>query len=148
MVLDPTIPDWLTVPEGTKEAMWQLLSRTFILPRGTQDKVKHYAKKMLGESFRRWKSELNTKYVQKSRTPFANYGDITPQQWEEFVRQKNSEESLALSKRNRDLALSNVQKVCLGPGEYQRKADQWRRERDAAIAAGLPDSFVGLTDRG
>ena len=88
MDLDPTIPDWPTVPEGRKEVMWQLLSRTFILPRGTQDKVKHYAKKMLGESFRRWKSELNTKYVQKGLTPFADYGDITPQQWEEFVRQK------------------------------------------------------------
>jgi hypothetical protein len=35
MVLDPMIPDWLTVPEGKKEAMWQLLSKTFILPRGT-----------------------------------------------------------------------------------------------------------------
>jgi len=115
MVLDPTIPDWPIVPEGTKEVMWQLLSRTFILPRGTQYKVKHYAKKMLGESFRQWKSELNTKYVQKGLTPFADYGDITPQRWEEFVRQKNSEESLALSKRNRDLALSNVHKVCLGP---------------------------------
>ena len=117
MVLDPMIPDWPTVPEGTKEAMWQLLSRTFISPRGTQDKVKHYAKKMLGESFRRWKSELNTKYVQKGLTPFADYGDITPQQWEEFAWQKNSEESLALSKRNRDLALSNVHKVHLGPGD-------------------------------
>jgi len=88
MVLDPMISDWPTVAEGRKEAMWQLLSRTFILPRGTQDKVKHYAKKMLGETFRRWKSELNTKYVQKGLTPFADYGDITPQQWEEFVRQK------------------------------------------------------------
>ena len=88
MVLDTTIPDCLTVPEGRKEVMWQLLSRTFFLPRGTQDKVKHYAKKMLGETFRRWKSELNTKYVQKGLTPFADYGDITPQQWEEFVRQK------------------------------------------------------------
>ena len=31
---------------------------------------------------------------------------------------------------------------------YQRKADQWRREREAIIAAGLPDPFQGLTDRG
>ena len=61
---------------------------------------------------------------------------------------KNSEESLALGKRNRDIALSNVQKVCLGPGEYQRKADQWRHERVAIIATGLPDPFQGLTDRG
>jgi len=69
------IPDWPTVPEGRKEAMWQLLSKTFILPRETQDRVRHYANKMLGESFRRWKSELNTKYVKKGRTPFADYGE-------------------------------------------------------------------------
>jgi hypothetical protein len=37
-------PDWLTVSEGKKEAMWQLLRKTFILPRGTKDKVKHYAR--------------------------------------------------------------------------------------------------------
>jgi len=53
-----------------------------------------------------------------------------------------------LSKRNRDLALSNVHKVSLGPGGYQNKADQRRREREAIIAAGLPDPFQGLTDRG
>ena len=74
MVLDPTISDWVIVPKGRKEAMWQLLSRTFILPRGTQDNVKNYAKKMLGESFRQWKSELNTKYEQKGRTPFQIMG--------------------------------------------------------------------------
>ena len=34
MVLDPTILDWPTVPEGRKEAMWQMLRQTFILPRG------------------------------------------------------------------------------------------------------------------
>jgi hypothetical protein len=96
IVLDPMIPDWLTVPEGKKEAMWQLLSKTFILPRETKDQVKHYARKILGESFRLWKSDLNTKYVQKGRTSFADYGDITPAQWKEFVRQKTSEEDLAL----------------------------------------------------
>ena len=44
--------------------------------------------------------------------------------------------------------MSNVHKVRLGPGGYQRKADQWRREREAIIAAGLPDPFQGLIDRG
>ena len=76
MVLDPTIPSWPLV-----EAMWQLLSRTFILPRGTREQVRRYALKMLGETFRWWKSELNTQYVQKGGTPFADYGDITPAQW-------------------------------------------------------------------
>ena len=99
MVLDLMIPDWPTVPEGRKEAMWQMLRQTFILPRGTQDRVRHYARKMLGESFRRWKSELNTKYVKTGRTPFADYGEITQAQWEEFVRQKSTDQSLALSKK-------------------------------------------------
>ena len=110
MVLDPTIPDWPTVPEGRKEAMWQMLRQTFILPRGTQDRVSHYARKMLGESSRRWKSEFNSKYVKQGRTPFADYVEITQEQWEEFVRQKSTEQSLALSKKNIDMALSTVHK--------------------------------------
>ena len=143
MVLDPTIPSWPLV-----EAMWQLLSRTFILPRGTREQVRRYALKMLGETFRRWKSELNTRYVQKGGTPFADYGDITPAQWEEFVRQKTIEEAIALSQKHTELAKSNIHKVCLGPGGYQMKIDQWRREREAAIAACQPDPYEGIDDRG
>ena len=56
-----------------KKAMCESL-RGIRVPRETQDTVKHYAKKMLGESFHRWKSELNTKYVQKGRTPFQIMG--------------------------------------------------------------------------
>jgi hypothetical protein len=78
MVLDTRIPNWPLVPVRRKEATWQLLSGTFILPIGTREQVKHYALKMLGETFRRWKGELNTWYVKKGRTSFADYGDITP----------------------------------------------------------------------
>ena len=94
--------------------MRQLLSRTFIVPRGAREQVKHYALKMLGETFRWWKSELNTRYVQKGRTPFADYGDITLAQWEEFVRQKTTEEALALSQKQTELAKNNIHKVRLG----------------------------------
>jgi len=98
--------------------MWQLLSRTFILPRGTREQVRCSALKMLGETFHRWKSELNTRYIQKGRTPFADYGDITPAQWEEFVRQKTIEEAIALSQKHTELAKSNIYKVRLGTGGY------------------------------
>ena len=104
--------------------------------------------KMLGETFRRFKSELNTRYVQKGRTLFADYGDVTTAQWEEFVRQKTTEEAVALSQKQTELAKSNIHKVHLGPGGYQRKIDQWRREREAAIAAGQPDPYEGLNNRG
>ena len=36
----------------------------------------------------------------------------------------------------------------LGPGGYIGKLDQWRREREAAIAAGQQDPYDGLDERG
>ena len=57
--------------------------------------------------------------------PFAEYGDITLAQWEEFVWQKTTEEAIALSQKQTELAKSNIHKVHLGPGGYQRKVDQW-----------------------
>jgi hypothetical protein len=101
----------------------------------------------LGETFYRWKSDLNTKYVQKGREPFADYGEITRAQWEEFVRQKTSAEALALSQRNKKLARSNIHKVYLGSAGYQRQLEKWRREREATIAAEEPDPFEGLDER-
>jgi hypothetical protein len=103
---------------------------------------------MLGETFRWWKSELNTRHVQKVRTPFADYGDITPAQWEEFVRQKTTEEALALSQKQSELAKSNIHRVHLGPGGYQRKVEKWRCEREAAMATGQPGPYEGLDERG
>jgi len=126
----------------------ELLSKTFIFPRGTRDKVKHYARKMLSETFRRWKGELNVRYVKKGLTPFADFGDITPAQWEEFVRRRTTEEALALSRKQSDLAKSNIHKVHLGPDGYQGKLNQWRHEREAAIAAEQPNPYDGLDERG
>ena len=66
---------------------------------------------------------------------------------EEFVRQKTTEEAVALSQKQTKFAKSNIHKVRLGLGGYQRKIDQWRRQREAAIAAGQPDPYEGLDDR-
>ena len=58
----------------------------------------------MGESFRHWRSELNKKYIQKGLTPFNEFGNITPSQWEELVAQKTSPEALEFSARNTKLA--------------------------------------------
>ena len=148
MVLHPTIPNLLTVSKGRKEAMWQLLSKIFILPRRTQDKAKHYAKKMLGESLCRWKSELNISMCRRAEHHLQTMGTSHQHNEKSLFGKKNSEESLALSKKNRDLAMSNIYKVRLNPVGYQRKVDQWQREREVAIAVGQPNPFAGLTERG
>nr|TKW13581.1 hypothetical protein SEVIR_5G111200v2 [Setaria viridis] len=70
--------------------MWKFLKQTFSFPRSKElrKRIKHYARKQLGESFRRWRGELNDKYVKKGLTPFNEYGSITPAQWDEFVAEK------------------------------------------------------------
>nr|TKW25490.1 hypothetical protein SEVIR_3G123500v2 [Setaria viridis] len=149
-ILDPSISDWLLVPGGRKEAMWELLKQTFILPtlEELRKQVKHYTRKQLGEVFRRWSGELNDKYVKKGPTPFNEYGSITPAQWDEFIRQKTSPEALALNQRIRELVLSNIHKVHLRPGGYRGKIDKWWHDKEATIAAGQPNPFEGLDERG
>ena len=78
---------------------------------------------MMGESFQRWRSELNKKYIQKGLTPFNKFGNITPSQWEELMAQKASPEALELSARNTKLAKRNKHHHHLCPDGYYDKEE-------------------------
>ena len=93
----------------------------------------------MGESFWRWRSELNKKYIQKGLTSFNEFGNITPSQWEELVAQKTSSEALELSARNTELAKRNKYHRHLGPGGYYAKEEQFREMDEQAAAAGNID---------
>ena len=88
---------------------------------------------------RHWRSELNTKYIQKGLTPFNEFGKITPSQWEELVAQKTSPKALELSARNIELAKRNKHHHHLGPGGYYAKEEQFRKMDEEAAAAGNID---------
>ncbi|GJN41480.1 hypothetical protein PR202_gn00862 [Eleusine coracana subsp. coracana] len=44
----------------------------------------------LNHIFRDYKSKLNCQYVKKNQTPFDKHGNISQQEWDEFVEQKTS----------------------------------------------------------
>jgi hypothetical protein len=44
--------------------------------------------------------------------------------------------------------MSNIHKVCLGLGGYQRQLEKWRLAREVAIAAEQPDPFENLDEPG
>ena len=87
------------------------------------------------ESFRHWRSELNKKYIQKELTPFNEFDNLTPSQWEELVAQKTSPEALELSARNTELAERNKHHHHLGPGGYYGKEEKFRKMEEEAIAS-------------
>ena len=95
---------------------------------------------------RRWRSELNTKYIQKGLTPFNEFGKITPSQWEELVAQKTSAEALELSARNTELVKRNKHHHHLGPGGYYAKEEQFRKMEED-VAASRSFSLSGLKVR-
>ena len=86
----------------------------------------------MGETFRRWRTELNKKYIQKGLTPFNEFGHITPSQWAELVAQKTSPEAMELSARNSEFAKRNVHRHRLGPAGYRGKEKLFRRLEEQA----------------
>ena len=47
---------------------------------------------ILGDRFKEHKSRLNRDYVQTGKLPFDKYDNISEEDWEIFVRQKDDEE--------------------------------------------------------
>jgi hypothetical protein len=54
-------------------------------PADTEDVMKNAMFINMGRLFRKWKSELNMKYVKKGLMP-KHMGNITEAQWKEFVQ--------------------------------------------------------------
>ena len=76
--LNPAIPNWKEVPEKKNDELWdRQLKLNFRFPEDKHELVKN-AFRMMGESFRRWRSELNKKYIQNRLTPFNKFSKITP----------------------------------------------------------------------
>ena len=115
---------------------------------GKHKLVKLYAFKIMGELFRRWKLDLNKKYIQKGLTPFHEFSNITPSQWEELVAQKTTPEALALSSCNTELAKRNQHHQHLGPGGYYGKEEKFRKmEEEAATSRKLNLKGLKLRSR-
>ena len=83
--------------------------------------------------------EAQQEVYSKGLSPFNEFGNITPSQWEELVAQKTSPEALELSARNTELAKRNKHHHHLGPGGYYAKEEQFSKMDEEATAAGNID---------
>ncbi|GJN24201.1 hypothetical protein PR202_gb11931 [Eleusine coracana subsp. coracana] len=79
-------------------------------------------------------SKLNCQYFKKNQTPFDKHGNISQQEWDEFVDQKTSSASMELSEKMVELNKRKKYKPRLGPGRYKMKIPIWR-EQEAKLHA-------------
>ena len=80
-----TITDWRQVPAAIKDKIWSNMKEKIKFPAGAEDVVKNAMFINMGRLFRKWKSELNRKYVKKGLMP-KHMGKITEAQWKKFVQ--------------------------------------------------------------
>jgi hypothetical protein len=81
-----TTQNWRLVPETTKEHLWRNITEKIKYPDGVEEEfVKSVSLISMGQLFRRWKLDMNRKYVKKQLVP-KHMGKITQAQWEKFVK--------------------------------------------------------------
>jgi hypothetical protein len=68
-------------------------------------------------------------------TPFHEFGNITPSQWEELMVEKTSEAALALNAHNSEQAKKNQHHPSLGPSGYASKQEVFRKMDTEAEAS-------------
>jgi len=84
----------------------------------------------IGNMFRNYKSELNSKSAKKGLDPTQRY-KISAGQWAVFLKQRSSDDFKALSESKSELAKRNKYHHHLGTRGYQRKLAQWEQEDEA-----------------
>ena len=122
-----TTSNWKNVPKATKDVLWAKVKEKFVFPEGTENAGRTFAEGLCGRALRNWRSVLNTEYVQKGKDARAVYGNIPLAVWEEFVEQKKTPESIALSVQQKEKAMKAAENPHhLGSGGYAAKLAKWR----------------------
>ncbi|KAK1608063.1 hypothetical protein QYE76_031736 [Lolium multiflorum] len=88
--------------------------------------VKKWALKKMGELFRAYKNRLWATYKAEKKPPvFENYLAKQEHNWEEFVKYKQSEEAVNLSKKNKKNASEKKYHHHTGRGGYEVAMPKW-----------------------
>jgi hypothetical protein len=142
-----TIQDWRLVPETTKEQLWRNITEKIKHPDGVDEEfVKSVAFISMGRLFRRWKLDMNRKYVTKQLVP-KHMGKIIQAQWEEFVQQKTDPEALAISDKFVEILKKNIYPHHLGSSEYVGKVTEWKKKLEGTVSVGKSNPLEGIEER-
>jgi hypothetical protein len=113
---------------------------------GAEDVVKNVMFINIGRLFRKWKSELNTKYVKKGFVP-KHLGKITYAQWKEFVQQKTDPKALAISNEYVEMLKKNIYLHHMGSSRYIAKIPEWKKKIEEVVSVDNPNPVEDIEDR-
>ncbi|XP_052155987.1 uncharacterized protein LOC127773837 isoform X2 [Oryza glaberrima] len=145
---DVTQLDW-TVPHNLKEECWRKLKLTFTFPKGQEELAKKGALSKMSTLFRKWRTDLNAKLVQRNRTldfEKPRYQKLTDY-WDEFVNWKTSQEAREVSTLNKANSALNKLPHRLGPSRYAKNIPKWEEKEEQLCQAGIVVEIDGWGTR-
>nr|BAC20869.1 hypothetical protein [Oryza sativa Japonica Group] len=71
------VDEWKHVSIHIKNLMWEGLQEHRIYPPESEALGRKFALQTIAHRWRQWKSDMNTNYVQKNKTPFEEWGTIS-----------------------------------------------------------------------
>ena len=133
------------VNDMQKDDLWTALKANFTLPpEEDPDKpvieplVKAHALKTMADLFRRWKTELKTKFVDKEKTPeFTGRFEKIRDHWPAFVAYKTSEKSKKMSVTNKINAAKKEHHHRTGSGGYLKAWPLWDKAESDLLDKGV-----------
>jgi hypothetical protein len=140
------IIDWRQVLAAINDKIWSNMKEKIKFPAGAEDIVKNAMFINMGRLFRKWKSELNTKYVKKGLMP-KHMGKITGAQWKEFVQQKTDPKALAISNEYAEMSKKNIYPHHMGSKGYVAKIPEWKKKIEEAVSVGNPNPVEDIEKR-
>jgi hypothetical protein len=140
------ITDWWQVPAAIKDKIWSNMKEKIKFSAGAEDVVKNAMFINMGRLFRKWKSELNTKYVRKGLMP-KHMGKIIEAQWKEFLQQKADPKALAISNKYDEMSKKNIYPHHMGSKGYVAKIPEWKKKIEEVISAGNTNPVEDIKER-
>nr|AAL31019.1 putative hydroxyproline-rich glycoprotein [Oryza sativa Japonica Group] len=135
------------VPDSEKEMLWTTMLETFILPAGTEDKVKRWTLKKMAEQFQSFKGDLYQKYILKGQTPNFDTFPKLRDHWDEFVAYKTGEQGQAMMERNKENAAKKKYHHHLGSGGYSVAMPKWEQMEASLIERGIEPATANWPER-
>ncbi|KAL6871508.1 hypothetical protein ACP4OV_014337 [Aristida adscensionis] len=137
---------WDIVEQSEKELLWSDIQSMFEIQEEVKNLVKVRTLKAIGASFKQFKHTLTKQYVAKGLSPFDKYPFIQEEDWDNFVKSRESDEFKHSSEVHKKIQSHNTNPHRLGTCGYDGKAEQWRQEDEKAICEGREPPFSDIDE--
>jgi hypothetical protein len=103
-------------------------------------------RKMAAKAWRQFRFQLRQDFIRKGLQPFTRHLFIAPEQWNEFMKQAETEQASSASVKFKELRSRNTSEHIMGPAGYTVKLEQWEEEDRQLDAVGIPNPHDAYPD--